>query len=83
MGIRFIEESDNFVKTFNKLDKIFQKRVAKLIQKLIENPATGKPMRYSRRGTREVYIKPFRLSYIYLQKERQITLIDIYHKRFQ
>jgi len=83
MGIRFIEESDNFVKTFNKLDKIFQKRVAKLIQKLIENPATGKPMRYGRRGTREVYIKPFRLSYIYLQKERQITLIDIYHKRFQ
>jgi len=55
----------------------------KLIRKLMENPNTGKPMKYDRRGTREVYLKPFRLSYFYSQQESRITLLDLYHKKKQ
>jgi len=68
-------------KRFTRLDKIFQKRVVKLIQKLMENPNARKPMKYDRRGTREVYLKPFRLSYAYSLKESKITLFDLYHKK--
>lgn len=55
-------------------------RVKKHIDKIINNPEVGKPMRYSRKGTREVYIFPFRLSYAYLKNENKIIFLDIYHK---
>ncbi len=61
----------------NNADK---ERVKKQIKKVIENPEVGKPMRYSRKGTREVYIAPFRLSYIYEQSEDKVVFLDLYHK---
>ena len=51
--------------------------------KIIINPEVGKPMRNVRRGTRELYIKPFRLSYLYIQSEDKIILLDLYHKKKQ
>lgn len=35
---------------------------------------------YSRKGTREVYISPYRLAYAYFQTENKIVFLDIYHK---
>jgi len=52
--------------------------ISKQIKKIIENPGIGKPMRYARKGTREVYISPFRLSYCY--ESDILTFLDIYHK---
>src|SRR3989344_2073429 len=46
----------------------------------IENPEVGKPMMYDRKGTREVYVKPFRLSYAYIKHENKIIFLDLYHK---
>jgi mRNA-degrading endonuclease RelE of RelBE toxin-antitoxin system len=40
-------------------------------------------MKNVRKGTREVYIKPYRLSYEYLEKEKVILILDLYHKKFQ
>ena len=40
-------------------------------------------MRYSRKGTRELYIKPFRISYTLNEKEKYILFLDLYHKKFQ
>jgi len=37
-------------------------------------------MRYARKGTREVRIKPFRLSFAYVEKEDKIIFLDFYHK---
>jgi len=37
-------------------------------------------MQYSRKGTREVYVPPFRLSYAYIQEENKVILLDLYHK---
>ena len=55
----------------------------KQVKKISENPEIGKPMRNVRKGTRELYIKPFRLSYSYLVKENIIYILDLYHKKKQ
>lgn len=70
-----------FEKTIGKIkDSILQKRVKNHIKKIIENPEIGKPMSYDRKGTRELYIPPFRLSYAYIKEEEKIIFLDLYHK---
>ena len=74
----------NFQEIFYKIkDELFRTKVQKQIKKIIENPEVGKPMMHTRKGTREVYIKPFRLSYAYLKNENAITFLDLYHKKKQ
>ena len=80
---RTFKETDEFTKIVSKLDRHDLERVHKLVQKIIANPAIGKPMRYDRRGTREVYFKPFRISYKYDQHTDFLTFLDLYHKRVQ
>ena len=71
----------SFQKTFSKIkDKVLKERIFKQISKIRENPEVGKPMKHARKGTREVYIPPFRLSYAYLPEEQKIILLDFYHK---
>ena len=74
-----------FDSTFEKLIKKLKdaeeiSKIKKQISKIIENPEVGKPMRYGQKGTREVYIKPFRLSYFWIKEESKIILLDLYHK---
>jgi len=72
---------DNFKKIFSKIkDNRLKEHVIKQITKLKDNPEIGKPMRYTRKGTRELYISPFRLSYLYLASENKIIILDLYHK---
>ena len=73
-----------FTTIFSKLKDISTKqKIIKQIEKISRNPNAGKPMRYKRKGTREVYIKPFRLSYIYLENKNHIYILDLYHKKKQ
>ena len=83
MAIRSVKESDNFKKIFNKLDKSVRDKVEKILIKIANNPEIGKPMKYARQGTREVYVKPFRLSYAYYKEEDILFLLDLYHKKKQ
>ncbi len=69
-----------FKKIFSKLDKQIKKKVINQIEKISENPSIGKPMRYTRKGTRELYVESFRLSYEYLNEEKIIYILDLYHK---
>ena len=64
-------------------DNMLLIKLKKQIKKIIENPKIGKPMRYGRKGTRELYIKPFRLSYLYLENIDTIVFADLYHKKKQ
>ena len=74
----------SFEKTISKIkDERLKLKVKKQISRIINNPETGKPMRFSRKGTREVYIAPFRLSYAYLKDEDKIIILDLYHKDAQ
>lgn len=69
---------DDFKKEFSKLkDTGFKEKVKKQIAKIIENPELGKPRRYNLKGTREVYISPYRLSYNYNEELDKIILLTI------
>ena len=78
-----IDYHPDFKKAFQKFDKSVKKRLKKLFIKIINNPEIGKPMRYERKNTRELYVKPFRLSYAYLKEENKIVILDLYHKKKQ
>lgn len=75
-----VDCDDNFKKIISKLDQSMKIKVKKQIRKVIKNPKTGKPMRNVRKGTREVYVKPFRLSYLFDESEGLIIFLDLYHK---
>lgn len=76
-----IAYTDVFGKIFSKIkDTSLRERVEKQILKLQANPEAGKPMRYFREGTRELYVAPFRLSYQYIKEEEKVLLLALYHK---
>jgi len=76
-----VEFESRFKRRVQKIkDGKLKDRVKKQIAKIVGDPEIGKPMRYTRKGTREVRIPPFRLSYLYLQEEEVVVLLDLYHK---
>jgi len=71
-----------FKRNFQKLkNKETKDRIIKQIAKIKNNPDIGKPMRYGRKGTRELYITPWRLSYCV--EGEMIYILALYHKDTQ
>ena len=71
----------HFEKTVRRIkDAGLKERVKQQILRIIDDPTIGKPMRYSRKQTREVYIPPFRLSYWYDKPRDTIVFLALYHK---
>ena len=71
----------SFEKSIRKIkDYQLKKRIKNQILSIIYNPDIGKPMRYSRKNTREVYIPPFRLSYYYDGRSELLVFLSLYHK---
>ena len=69
-----------FKKKFHKIkDKFLKEKIMKQVKKIADNPDIGKPMKYTKKGTREVYVAPFRLSYK-IRREDLIYILDFYHK---
>jgi len=76
-----IDHSPEFLKKIEKIkNNALKEKIKKKVAKIIEFPEIGKPMRYSRKGTRELHIQPFRISYAYLKHENKIVFLDLYHK---
>ena len=76
-----IDHSPEFLKKIEKIkNNALKEKIKKQIAKIIEFPEIGKPMRYLRKGTRELRIQPFRISYAYLNQENKIVFLDLYHK---
>ena len=61
-------------------DQEVKKSIKNKINKITNNPDIGKPMRNTRKGTREVYVESFRLSYAYYKDKDMIEFLDFYHK---
>jgi len=84
-----IKREEKFEKIFKKLDNSYKTKVSKQIKKIIENPEIGKPMRHGRKGTREVYVSPYGLSYSFFISDDEddrcknvykLIFLDLYHK---
>ena len=76
-----IEYDSVFERRIRKIkDGLLKLKVKKQIEKVVNSPEIGKPMKFGRKGTREVYISPFRLSYVYIKEENKIIFLDLYHK---
>ena len=72
----------DFKKDFKKIkDKSVKEKIIKQVSKIRDNPEIGKPMRFERKGTRELYISPWRLSY--KLEGDTIYILALYHKDFQ
>ncbi len=71
----------HFHNIFSKIkERSLKERIIKQLTKIRENPEIGKPMMNARKGTREVYIPPFRLSYAYNKEQNMVIILDLYHK---
>lgn len=71
-----------FKKDFKKIKtKAIKEKIIKQVSKIKDNPEIGKPMMYTRKGTRELYVSPYRLSYKY--EEDTIFILALYHKDLQ
>jgi len=69
----------HFKKSVRKIrDTAVKEKIKRQIAKIIENPEIGKPMRFGRKGTRELYVAPYRLSYVF--ESDKIILLVLYHK---
>ena len=79
-----VEFGPSFEKGFKKIKNLSVKtQLKKQIAKVIDNPEMGKPMRYGRKGTRELYVAPYRLSYSWIKIEDKIIFLALYHKDHQ
>jgi len=71
----------HFEKTIRKIKNSgLKERVKQQIIRIIDDPTIGKPMRYSRKQTREVYVPPFRLSYWFDKQHDTLVFLALYHK---
>ena len=76
-----VEFDEPFKRTVFKIkDASVRERIEKLLIKIRYNPEIGKPMKHGRKGTREVYLPPYRLSYAYNKTSNIIIVLDFYHK---
>ena len=74
---------DEFKKSLEKMDNFRKPAAKKHIIKILYNPKVGKPMRNIRKGTRELYLSPWRLSYYYDEENDYVLFLAIYHKKKQ
>jgi len=76
-----IEYRNILLKTITKIkDHAIKEKIKKQIKRIVENPEIGKLMRYTRKGTRELYIGSYRLAYAYIKDKEKLIFLDLYHK---
>jgi mRNA-degrading endonuclease RelE of RelBE toxin-antitoxin system len=71
--------TDKFEKEFKKSDSSIKEKAKKQIQKIIENPEIGKPLRYNLKGERTVYVWPFRIIYSFF--DNIIYFLRLEHRK--
>lgn len=75
-----IQTSEKFERILDKLDNTIKLQIDKVLDKIIANPEVGKPMRYERKGTRELYVGSYRIVYAFDKSIDTIFFLDFYHK---
>ena len=73
--------TDEFQKDVAKIkDSLIRRRIKKLVQRLIDNPISCKPLKYDYVGLRSQRIPPFRIIYEFNEKEKTIILHKFEHR---
>ena len=57
--------TDKFERELKKADNSIKDKIRKQITKIIQDPETGKPLRYDLKGERTVYVRPYRIIYTF------------------
>lgn len=79
MVIKNVVYTEKFERSIKSIkDGTMKQRVKKTIEKIIENPEIGKPLRFDLKGERTVYIKPYRL--IYAVENENIVFLRFMHR---
>ena len=68
--------TDKFEREFRKADSSIKEKAVKQIKKVIEDPETGKPLRYDLKGERTIYVKPYRIIYSFFNNEIQFLRFE-------
>ena len=71
--------TEKFEREFKKADKSIKQKAIKQITKIINDPETGKPLRYDLKGERTVYIKPYRIIYSFFNNT--INFLRFEHRK--
>ncbi len=71
--------TDKFEKEIKKLDSSIKAKVIKKIEKIIQDPKIGKPLRYDLKGERAIYVRPYRVIYHFSQNT--ITFLRVEHRK--
>jgi addiction module RelE/StbE family toxin len=72
--ISSIVYTEKFERDVKKLkDSLVRERIAKQVEKLVENPESGKPLRYGLKGEWTIRVKPYPIIYA-VQDDRLILL---------
>ena len=72
--------TDKFEKEVKRLDSSIKLKVIKQIEKILQNPERGKPLRYDLKGEKTIYVKPYRIIYSFNQKA--IIFLRVEHRKF-
>lgn len=68
--------TNKFEREFKKADGSVKEKAIKQIKKIIEDPETGKPLRYDLKGERTVYVKPYRIIYSFFNSQIQFLRFE-------
>lgn len=81
MVIKTIVRTNKFERSLRSIkDNKLKERAKKQIAKIINNPKIGKPLRYSLKNERSIYVKPFRI--IYTVKGETLYLLRFSHRDY-
>ncbi|MBS3140863.1 type II toxin-antitoxin system RelE/ParE family toxin [Candidatus Woesearchaeota archaeon] len=79
MVISEIIKTQKFEDDIKHKDSLLKERIKKQIAKIIESPEIGKPLKYSLKSERTIYIKPYRL--IYTLSNETLILLRFEHRK--
>lgn len=78
--IREVVWTKKFERELRKLkDKTVKDRVKEQIEKILDKPEAGKPLRFALKGERSVYVPPYRL--IYAVQGATLYLLRFEHRK--
>ncbi|HUI01000.1 MAG TPA: type II toxin-antitoxin system RelE/ParE family toxin [Nitrososphaerales archaeon] len=80
VGIKEIVYTQKFERDVRKIrDNSVKDRLRKQIEKIVENPEFGKPLRYGLKGENTIRIQPYRL--IYAAQDDRLILLRFEHRK--